>query len=151
MWARSGVPEGILYKPGTLTAAEFEVVKAHTTVGAQLLSGGQSAILRMAETVALTHHERWDGSGYPQGLKGLNIPIEGRIMAVADTYDALDPRPHPPPRLVESRSRDRNQPAKRARRSTRGWSRHFWGFLNAAFWPFNSVSGLWIPERVFMI
>ena len=83
------VPEGILYKPGTLTAAEFEVVKAHTTVGAQLLSGGQSAILRMAETVALTHHERWDGSGYPQGLKGLNIPIEGRIMAVADTYDAL--------------------------------------------------------------
>ena len=83
------VPEGILYKPSTLTAAEFEVVKAHTTVGAQLLSGGQSAILRMAETVALTHHERWDGSGYPQGLKGLNIPIEGRIMAVADTYDAL--------------------------------------------------------------
>ena len=83
------VPEGILYKPGKLTPAEFEVVKGHTTAGAQLLSGGQSAILKMAETVALTHHERWDGSGYPQGLKGTNIPLEGRIMAVADAYDAL--------------------------------------------------------------
>jgi putative two-component system response regulator len=90
-----GIPDGILYKPSRLNEAEFAVVKAHTLVGAQLLSGGRSPLMKMAETIALTHHERWDGSGYPQGLAGEAIPIEGRILAVADAFDALThDRPH---------------------------------------------------------
>ncbi len=100
-----GIPDGILLKPGKLTAAEYEVVKAHTTVGANLLSGGQSPLIKMAETIALTHHERWDGTGYPQGLAGEAIPIESRILAVADTFDALTHdrihrRAVPPPQAV---------------------------------------------------
>lgn len=83
------IPDGILLKPAKLTAAEFEVIKSHTTVGAQLLSGGQSPLMKMAELIALTHHERWDGIGYPQGLQGKQIPIESRILAVVDTFDAL--------------------------------------------------------------
>ncbi len=83
------IPDGILYKPGKLTEAEFEVIKTHTGVGAEILSGGKSALMKLAETIALTHHERWDGTGYPQGLKGEEIPIAGRILAMADTFDAL--------------------------------------------------------------
>jgi putative two-component system response regulator len=83
------MPDGILFKPFPLSKAEFEVIKTHTTLGAQILSGGHSPLMKMAETIALTHHERWDGAGYPQGLKGEAIPLEGRILALADTFDVL--------------------------------------------------------------
>ena len=83
------VPDGILLKRGTLTDAEYEVIKSHTVIGAQLLSGGASPLMKMAETIALTHHERWDGTGYPHGLSGRAIPVEGRVLAVADTFDVL--------------------------------------------------------------
>jgi len=83
------IPDGILMKPSRLTNEEFNVIKTHTVVGAQLLSGGQSELMKTAEMIALTHHERWDGDGYPEGLKGEEIPLEGRIMAVADTLDAM--------------------------------------------------------------
>jgi response regulator RpfG family c-di-GMP phosphodiesterase len=84
-----GVPDGILLKPGRLTAEEFERVKVHTTIGAQILAGDQFPLLRMAQRIALTHHERWDGTGYPRGLAGEVIPIEGRIVSVSDVFDAL--------------------------------------------------------------
>ncbi len=83
------IPDSILLKPTGLTPEEFEVVKTHTTVGAKLLSGGCSPLMKLAETVALTHHERWDGRGYPCGLRGDAIPLAGRILALADTVDAL--------------------------------------------------------------
>ena len=83
------IPDGVLFKPGKLTDAEFSIIKQHTTVGASLLSGGQSDLLRMAESVALNHHERWDGSGYPNRLAGAETPLEGRIVAVADAFDAM--------------------------------------------------------------
>jgi len=82
------IPPAILLKPGPLTASEFERMKAHTTLGARLLAGQRWPALRRAEEVALTHHERWDGSGY-MGLAGPAIPIGGRIVSVADVYDAL--------------------------------------------------------------
>jgi putative two-component system response regulator len=83
------LPDAILGKPGRLTGAEFEQMKAHTTVGAQMLTGSAFALLETAEQIALTHHEKWDGSGYPAGLTGEEIPIAGRIVAVADVFDAL--------------------------------------------------------------
>lgn len=84
-----GVPDAILNKPGKLTRDEFDQMKAHTTIGAALLAGGANPLLAMAEQIALTHHEKWDGSGYPAGLAGAAIPIAGRIVAVADVFDAL--------------------------------------------------------------
>lgn len=84
-----GVPDAILLKPGPLTADEYEVIKTHTTIGAQLLSGSQSPIVQMAAEVALTHHERWDGTGYPYGALGESVPLAGRIVSIADVYDAL--------------------------------------------------------------
>ncbi|MBS1705461.1 MAG: HD-GYP domain-containing protein [Armatimonadetes bacterium] len=84
-----GVPDAILQKEGPLNEDEFEIVKSHTTLGAKLLSGTSIAVLDMAQRIALTHHERWDGRGYPNGLAGKDIPIEGRICAVADVFDAL--------------------------------------------------------------
>lgn len=83
------IPDAILLKPAALTDAEFEVMKAHTTVGANLLSNGRSELIRTAETIALSHHERWDGTGYPHGLAGERIPLPARIVAVVDFYDAL--------------------------------------------------------------
>jgi HD-GYP domain-containing protein (c-di-GMP phosphodiesterase class II) len=83
------IPDSILLKPGGLTSDEFEQMKAHTTVGAAMLSGRGLALLEMAETIALTHHERWDGCGYPAGLSGSDIPRVGRIVAIADVFDAL--------------------------------------------------------------
>jgi putative two-component system response regulator len=83
------IADGILLKPGKLTDEEFETMRAHTTTGAMLLSGGRSDLVQMADSIALTHHERWDGRGYPQGISGHDIPIEGRILAVADVFDAL--------------------------------------------------------------
>jgi len=84
-----GIPDAILFKPGPLSPEEFSVMTTHTTIGAQLLAGGRSAITMMAERVARSHHERWDGAGYPDRLAGTEIPLEARIVAVADFYDAL--------------------------------------------------------------
>ena len=83
------IPDTILLKPSSLEPHEFEIIKTHTTLGAKMLSGSNSVFLRMAEMIALTHHEKWDGTGYPQGLKGEVIPLTGRICAVADVFDAL--------------------------------------------------------------
>jgi HD-GYP domain-containing protein (c-di-GMP phosphodiesterase class II) len=84
-----GVPDSILRKPGPLDHDEWEVMKTHTTIGGRILSGSRSPLVQMAETIALTHHERWDGSGYPAGLSGESIPLVGRICAVCDVFDAL--------------------------------------------------------------
>jgi putative two-component system response regulator len=83
------IAEEILRKPGPLNAAEREEMKRHTLVGHRILADSQSELLRLAATIALTHHERFDGSGYPRGLSGEDIPIEGRIVSVADVFDAL--------------------------------------------------------------
>jgi putative two-component system response regulator len=84
-----GIPDAILLKPARLTPEEFEQIKTHVTVGAMILSGSRSPLLRVAEQVALTHHEWWDGSGYVAGMRGEEIPLAGRIVAVADVFDAL--------------------------------------------------------------
>ena len=84
-----GIPDPILLKPSKLTNEEFEIMKTHTTIGAKILSGSRFPLLKMAEEIALTHHERWDGAGYPQGLKEHAIPLAGRIVAVADSFDAM--------------------------------------------------------------
>ncbi len=83
------IPDGILMKPGKLTPEEYAVVKRHAEAGAELLSGSRSPLIRLAEQIALTHHERWDGAGYPRGMAGESIPLESRILAVADAFDAL--------------------------------------------------------------
>ncbi len=84
-----GIPEAILLKPGRLTPEEFDRMKQHTTLGAVILGGSQTEILQIAEKIALTHHEKFDGSGYPYGTTGEEIPPEGRIVAVAEVFDAL--------------------------------------------------------------
>jgi len=84
-----GVPDNILLKLGKLTQDEYDVIKTHTAIGARILSGSSHLLLQMAEQIALTHHERWDGGGYPAGLSGEEIPLAGRIVAVADVFDAL--------------------------------------------------------------
>ena len=91
-----GVPDTILLKMGKLSKAEFEVVKQHTAIGARILSGGKFALLRLAEEIAFSHHERWDGDGYA-GLRKTDIPLAGRIVMVADVFDALtQQRPYKP-------------------------------------------------------
>jgi len=91
-----GVPDTILLKIGKLTPAEFELVKQHTVIGARILSGGKFPLLRLAEDIAYSHHERWDGDGYA-GLRKTDIPLAGRIVAVADVFDALtQQRPYKP-------------------------------------------------------
>lgn len=84
-----GIPDHILLKPGSLTRQEFSVIESHTMKGAAILNGSRVPLLRLACEIALTHHERWDGSGYPRGLVRYQIPEAGRIVAVADVYDAL--------------------------------------------------------------
>ena len=83
------ISDAILSKPGRLSAAEFEIVKYHTWAGAEMLSGSGSRLLGLAREIALSHHERWDGDGYPLGLSGEMIPFSGRIVAIADVFDAL--------------------------------------------------------------
>jgi putative two-component system response regulator len=84
-----GIPDHILLKPSKLNNKEWETMKQHTIVGAQILAGSGAKFIKLAEIIALTHHERWDGSGYPKGLKGSKIPLIGRIAAIADVFDAL--------------------------------------------------------------
>jgi len=84
-----GIPDHILRKPGKLSPAEYRIMKTHTVVGARMLSGSAWPVLRMAEAIAMSHHERWDGHGYPAGLAEDDIPESGRIVAIVDVYDAL--------------------------------------------------------------
>lgn len=84
-----GIPDAILHKPGKLTDQEFEVMKTHANIGANLLMDSDDPMLQLAREIALGHHEKWDGSGYPSGLKGTEIPISARIAAVCDVFDAL--------------------------------------------------------------
>ena len=84
-----GVPDAILLKRGRLTPEEFGIMKRHTIIGATMLCGGHTRLIRLSETIARSHHERWDGSGYPDGIAGEGIPIEARIVGVVDFFDAM--------------------------------------------------------------
>lgn len=98
-----GIPDKILLKPGKLSADEWEIMKTHVQIGADILSGSESALMTMAHDIALTHHEKWDGSGYPNALEGEQIPLVGRIVALADVFDALtSERPYKAAWSVES-------------------------------------------------
>ena len=91
------VPDAVLLKPGKLSPSEFEQIKAHAAAGGEILAGSHSDVLRLGEEIARTHHEWWDGSGYPNGLKGNAIPLSGRLVALADVFDALThARPYKP-------------------------------------------------------
>lgn len=83
------IADAILGKPGKLTPEEFQLMRAHVTIGAHILEDGSSELIQMAEKIALSHHERWDGTGYPHGLSGAAIPVEARVVAIADVFDAL--------------------------------------------------------------
>ncbi|MBF0155343.1 MAG: response regulator [Magnetococcales bacterium] len=98
-----GIPDSILLKPGRLTEVEFVTMRQHTLLGGKLLDREPSLLLQTAHMIALTHHERWDGNGYPYGIKGEGIPLMGRICSLADVFDALtSKRPYKEPWSVES-------------------------------------------------
>ena len=97
-----GIPDLILVKPAKLDPVEWEIMKQHTVIGAKILKGSDAEFIRLGETIAQYHHEKWDGSGYPNSLKGIEIPIAGRIAAIADVFDALtSKRPYKEPFSVE--------------------------------------------------
>jgi putative two-component system response regulator len=97
-----GIPDHILLKPGRLTPQEWEIMRRHTTIGGRILEGSTEGFIKLAEVIALTHHEKWDGSGYPRGLKGNRIPLVGRIVAISDVFDALlSRRPYKEPFSLE--------------------------------------------------
>jgi len=109
-----GIPDKILLKPGKLTSDEFNIIKGHPEIGARLLSKSRSRILQMAEEIALTHHEKVNGTGYPRGLSGEKIPLAGRIVAIADTFDALTSKrpykePYPPEMVLDIIRRERGE------------------------------------------
>ena len=87
-----GIPDSILMKPGKLTDEEFHFMKTHTTIGAKILEDSRAEILQLAKKIAISHHEKWNGKGYPRGLSGIDIPIVGRIVGLADVFDALTSR-----------------------------------------------------------
>ena len=97
-----GIPDQILLKPARLDSAEWKIMKQHTVIGAKILKGSDAEFIRLGEIIAHSHHEKWDGSGYPNCLKGIDIPIAGRITAIADAFDALtSKRPYKEPFSVE--------------------------------------------------
>jgi len=97
-----GIPDHILMKPGKLNAEEWEVMKSHAPIGARILEGSEADVIQLGETIAGTHHEKWNGEGYPVGLKGEGIPVSGRIAAIADVFDALTSRrPYKEPLSVD--------------------------------------------------
>ena len=115
------LPDHILLRPGALTADERREMERHTWIGYQILSGSGSALLELGATIALTHHEKWDGTGYPRRLAGNAIPLEGQVAAVADVFDALtSDRPYR--RRSRSSRPWRSCAASGAGTSTRGWS-----------------------------
>jgi putative two-component system response regulator len=97
-----GIPDQILLKPGKLDSHEWEIMKQHTIMGGRILEGSEAEFIKLGEIITLTHHEKWDGTGYPKGLRGKNIPLEGRITAIADVFDALNSkRPYKEPFPLE--------------------------------------------------
>ncbi|MBA7670216.1 Cyclic di-GMP phosphodiesterase response regulator RpfG [subsurface metagenome] len=93
-----GIPDNILLKPGKLTPEEWGVMKSHTLIGERILADAEDDLIKAGQIIAISHHEKWDGSGYPKGLKGEDIPLLGRITAIADVFDALtSKRPYKPP------------------------------------------------------
>ena len=97
-----GIPDRVLQKPGKLDDAEWVIMRQHTVIGAKILKGASADFIKLAESISLNHHEKWDGSGYPQGIKGPDIPLAARIVAVADVFDALtSERPYKKPFPLE--------------------------------------------------
>jgi len=97
-----GIPDNILMKPGKLTDEEFDLMKIHTTIGGKIFSNSKAEILQLAQQIAISHHEKWNGKGYPQGLAGDTIPLEARIVGLADVFDALtSKRPYKDPFPIE--------------------------------------------------
>jgi putative two-component system response regulator len=97
-----GVADQILRKPGPLTESEWDEIRKHPVMGAEILAGSDSELLQLGAVISLSHHERWDGNGYPYRLAGASIPVEGRIVAIADVFDALtSPRPYKPAYAVD--------------------------------------------------
>ena len=97
-----GIPDSILLKPGKLTDEEFEIMKSHAVIGAEILANSKAKILQVAQQIAISHHEKWNGKGYPQGLSRDKIPLVGRIASLADVFDALtSKRPYKEPYPVE--------------------------------------------------
>ena len=109
-----GIPDGILLKPGPLTDDERDIMQRHTVIGAEILSGSDDELLKMARDIALSHHEKWDGSGYPRRLVAKAIPEAARIVAITDVFDALtSERPYKKPWSVPEALRFMNEQANR--------------------------------------